>query len=131
MKIDTDLRLAIRSAYNAQHKDTTRIPEWRASHDAAEAFLKSPRGRSIRQKTDRLGAQIQKLRVAQIALFKSAGLSSCGDRIDDKAAFKKAGGSVPPDGPALWKFDAVMAEIAAATPEAGQAIIKRLGINWK
>lgn len=131
MKIDTDLRLAIRSAYNAQHKDSTRVPEWRVNRDAAEAFLKSPRGRSIKRKADRLEIQITKLRLTQVALFKSAGLGSCGDRVDDKAAFKKAGGSIPPDGPGLWKFDVVMAEIAAATTEAGQAIIKRLGINWK
>ncbi len=131
MKIDTDLRLAIRSAYNAQHKDSTRIPDWRVNRDAAEAFLKSPHGRAIKQKTDRLDVQIEKLRIAKDALFKSVGLSFDGSHVNDKAIFKKAGGSIPPDGPALWKFDVVMAQIAAATPEAGQAIIKRLGINWK
>jgi len=82
-------------------------------------------------KKTEINLRVEKLRIAKDALFKSVGLSFDGSHVSDKAIFKKAGGSIPPDGPALWKFDVVMAEIAAATPEAGQAIIKRLGINWK
>lgn len=48
-----------------------------------------------------------------------------------KTNFVKAGGVLPAKPAERWKFDAVMAELAAADSKDAEKILKRYGINWK
>lgn len=131
MKIDADLRAAIRSAEKMQPQD-----DWesrsRAAKETITALLKSRRYARAYQR-----ALLQKKQGAALLdqaneFFRSLGLSSGADRIEDDQKFVKAGGALPPPPLRRWKFDTVMAELAAAPDEkAGAKILQRYGINWR
>jgi hypothetical protein len=136
MKIDTDLRLAIKSAEKAQPQDDWRVREAATKAAIADLFERKP---TIAVAAKKLVARAKKAEAVEAAareeLCKKYGLrtdgnyftfSNCGD---GQKQFEKVGGKVQ-QRHVRWTFDAVMLELAKATPQEGAAIIKRLGINW-
>ena len=139
MKIDQDLRAAIRSAEKAQPQAASWEVKEQANKAAIADFLK--RFPAKAKKVHSLVASIKKAEAAEAAaraaLCDQFGLrhynnaiefSKCGD---GSAQFEKAGGKMPTAIKGLpWKFDAVVAELAAALPNQKKAILKKYGINW-
>lgn len=132
MIITTDLRAAIRSAEKKQPNRHGTNWELREKQKA-EAFAKLTQSK----KHKRVYAQAMVLRkesdrLAQKAggVFTSIGLSFDGSKIYDDVKFVAAGGVLPPTEKKPWTYDTVMAELAAADPKQGKAILKKYGINW-
>lgn len=139
MKIDTDLRLAIKAAANAQPQS-----DWRAEEDAnraaiADLFRRKPViAATVRKLAARIKKAEQEEQEARQQLCEKFGLrtdgpdtftfSQCGE--GGKKTFQKAGGVLPQKF-VRWNYDTVMTELAKATPAEGAAILKRLGINWQ
>lgn len=140
MKIDTDLRLTIRSAEKAQPSDDWQA-QARQQHEAiADLFKRKPalakRAEHLRASAD---AHEKAASAAREALCKEFGLqrndsydpkfqfSRCGDGRDQ---FVKKGGVIPAKF-TRWKFDDVIAELAKADGKQAAAILKKYGINWK
>jgi hypothetical protein len=133
MKIDTDLRAAIRSAY-LQRKRTA--DDWavrRAAEKAAiAALLKSKPALARRVAKARADANRANIAAAKASQIISAiGISHDGERIHDTELFVKAGGAFKFSEAPRWTFDQVMAQLASATPREGAAILTKLGINWQ
>ena len=138
MKIDTDLRLTIRSAEKAQPAD-----DWQArakrDDDAIAAFLASHPAKA--KKIHALIAVEKnaeaKAAAARKEICKQFGLRGSGNKLefsrcgDGKDAFVKAGGKLPSTAGRRWKFDEVIAELAKAEGKQATAILKKYGINWK
>lgn len=141
MKIDADLRAAIKAAEKAQPADSW--SERRKVTDAAiQAFLKKkPALRKklalLLQSRASLRSSIQKKKDEIDALLWPLGLTATDDGIceafvyDDENAekFAKAGGVIP-SMPKRWKADALIAKLAAADPKHRDSILKEHGINW-
>lgn len=142
MKIDTDLRLAIKSAEKLQPQDNWTERNKREQASIASLFGAKPH---IHAKAKKLAASIKRHRdaeeKAEKELCQSYGLRARDGQSDyvtgftiggcenSSKAFEKAGGKIITKN-APWKFNAVMAQLAAATPKEGAKIIKSLGINW-
>jgi len=141
MKIDTDLRLAIKSAEKAQPDNSWEQREKLQRALIAELLNSKPQ---IKKSANRLAATARaaykKYIEAGAALCKEYGLqykregativfelASCGD---GQEAYQKLGGKVA-ERKAKWSFNDVMTKLAAATPSDGAKIIKSLGINWE
>ncbi len=146
MKIDTDLRAAIRSAERCQPSS-----DHQKKRDADRAAIADLLNRCPKKKS-KIIALIQKeidadaaAKKAREDLCKQFGLrhyshggenirleelefSNCGK---GGTAFVNAGGKLPPMGIRRWNFDEVMSELAAAEPKRLQPILKKYGINWK
>ncbi len=136
MKIDTDLRLAIKSAEKMQPQDDWRAREAANRASIAELFKRKP---TIGAAAKKLLAKIKKAEetrlAAEQALCKQFGLrkdgvnfafANCGD---GAGQFEKVGGKLQQKH-VRWSFDAIMRELATATPAEGAKIIKRIGIIW-
>ncbi len=136
MKIDTDLRLAIKSAEKSQPQDDWKMREESAKKAIADLFKRKP---SIARDAKSLVQKSMKAYAVHEASVKSLcekyGLRKDGDGFlfsncsGGEGRFEKIGGKVPAKSK-RWTFDAVMRELATATPKEGAAILKRLGINW-
>jgi len=135
MKIDHDLRQAIKAAHDAQeHRD-----EHKLRHDAAVHFLKkrpavAKKLTNLRKKKDVAFAQYKALANPFEALLESLGLETCQDSYKvaygdfEKEKFVAAGGEF--NTRPKWNYNKVMARLAAAEPEARDAILREYGINW-
>lgn len=136
MKIDSNLRAAIRSAANAQPQDDWRAKEKEEKESIAAFFAKYP---ARHKEAIRLIETEKKARAtaekASSDLCEKFGLTHYGGETKfancgrGSETFKKAGGKLPTQG-VRWKFDAVMAELAAADEKQGAAILARIGIKW-
>lgn len=140
MKIDQDLRAAIRSAEKAQPDVSNYEIRERAKTRAIEDFLKRCPSKAKHvaglvasiQKGEKMASDASKELCAKFGLRRydnKLQFSRCGDGGD---AFVKAGGKLPPDRVPgeKWKFDHVIAELAAAEPKDLKRILKKYGINW-
>ena len=138
MKIDTDLRLTIRSAEKAQPSDDWSVRQKR-EEEAIAAFMsshpsKSRKIKALIKEEDEAEKRAQKARESLCELF---GLRSNDQNIlsfsrcdNNQAAFIKAGGKIPTAGK-RWKYDEVIAELAKAEGKQATAILKKYGLNWK
>lgn len=130
MKIDQDLRVAIRAAANNQPRRdyskerdfekaeilrvVTSIPEWARAHKKHQARLK---------RAQKECAEAEKF-------YAHLGVVASLTGIRDYQKFKLAGGKVPPEH-STWKAEVVIAELTAATPKRGKELLKKYGINWE
>jgi hypothetical protein len=128
MKIDTDLRQAVRSACNAQPRE-----DW--THRGAKTKLAIEQC-LILPKHYKRAVQMMKLQekakadlVVAEKFFNALGIAGSLSHIQNETTFKRNGGVVPKD-VTPWRYDDVMKELAAATPKNRNAILKRYGINW-
>lgn len=138
MKIDSNLRAAIRAANNAQPNYGWEV-EAEQNRQAIQSLFKSKP--SLGKRAKALAAKEIKgqkdVNDASAALCAEFGLrfnsdgnfefSRCGDGQDQ---FKKLGGKVPTKN-VKWRFDAAMAELAGAEPGEEKEILEKYGINWK
>lgn len=128
MKIDSDLRLAIRASERCQPTST-----WEQKNKDRQAAIKkvvgnpkhAPKIKAAKARIKRLNAAIARAE----SVMHELGLTADLDRIRDDALFYKAGGRIIPSLP-KWTYDAVMKELAEATPAEGAKILKRLKIRW-
>ena len=138
MKIDTDLRLTIRSAEKAQPSEDWQGRQKR-DDDAINAFLaghpaKAKKVHALRSTECTAEAQANAARKELCEAFglrhngRAFEFGHCGD---GKMAFIKAGGKLPTAAVRRWKFDEVIAELAKADAKQATAILKKYGINWK
>lgn len=137
MKIDQDLRLAIRAAektHRLANQDSWQAKQAR-NQAAVAAFLQAkPTAakviRAAAAKIKRLKAAIER-HATQIALvgLRSDHSEPPGFALSDEARFTKAGGKLPAL-PGRWSADGVIAQLAAAEPAEAKNILKRIGINW-
>lgn len=131
MKIDTDLRLAIKAAI--KHHNKTKC-DWNAWGDdqkkAVEKLASMPKYKS---KIKKALADLQlasDIRDNAYKVFGILGIDSSMDRIRDEEKFEAAGGAVVKKNKELSE-DTIMAELASATPKQAAEIIKKLGIKWE
>ena len=141
MKIDQDIRAAIRSAEKLQaDTDSWEVRQTNEQKSIRDFFAAYP-AKAKRAKT--LATTIRRaaktLEDARGELCESFGLREMREKGKDgftyascdseRKKFEKAGGKVVRRSE-RWKFDAVMAELAAATPDKLKPILKKYGINW-
>ncbi len=139
MKIETDLRLAIKSAEKAQPAESWEERN-KAERKAIEDLIKKPRvSLAVKRLVRTIQKSSKKLDECRSLLCKGFGLrirdTSTGElefaNCDgNRTAFVKAGGKVPVKN-VRWRYDNVMAQLAAASDKEGRAILKKLGINWE
>jgi len=139
MKISSDLRAAVRSAEKSQPAKSNH--GWQAKRDANLRAVEKLRNHPKHKK--RIANALTRVDYALHILaeadktFEVLGLSrtngGTGTRLEigDDEKFVAAGGDLAPEPEVAWRFDAVMARLAAApSEEAGWAILKEYGINW-
>jgi|LakMenEpi03Aug12_release.lakeMendotaPanAssembly.Ray.scaffolds.fasta_scaffold191833_3 hypothetical protein len=138
MKIDQDLRAAIRSAEKAQPSTDYSVRE-KVNQECIDAFLKRfpAKAKAVNKLiADELKA-IAAVAAARKLLCEKFGLrhydgkiqfANCGE---GKGAFVKAGGKLPSAKAERWKFDVVMAELAAADAKDCRKILSKYGIKWE
>lgn len=140
MKIDTDLRLAIKAAEKAQTKPDYWKQEAQKRKDITAALKKKP---ALYKKAmgcvrriihaEKLEAAASKTLCDELGLrlndrvAKDFNFANCGD---GQGRFEKAVAKLSFAKTTNWRADHVLARIAAATPKEGAKIIKELGINW-
>lgn len=131
MKIDQDLRAAIRSADKAQ-PDNHDVRSNIQQAAVEELFKRKPSTKQAWERAKRLRQTASDFGSRANAIESALGISFYCSKFNvrDEEAFAKAGGNMKPAGK-RWKFDAVMAELAAAEPKQLTAILKKYGINWK
>jgi isoaspartyl peptidase/L-asparaginase-like protein (Ntn-hydrolase superfamily) len=136
MKIDHDLRQAIKAAHDVQeHRDGHLLRT-----EAADKFLKSHPAAAknlarLRKKRDEAARAHSEAAKPFNEFMKSLGLDDrqegymVGYSDDDKDRFVAAGGKF--DVTPRWSYNSVMAKLAAADPKDGAKILADHGINWK
>lgn len=142
MKIDTDLRLAIKSAEKSQ-PDSNWVIRQKAEKDAInEWFTRKPAAKKLAMNLlNEVDASYKKIEDANLRLRKKLGLridnrdkktfELVSSEIDgDSTYFVKAGGKLPTTPAPKWRYDNIMTKLTKATPKEGAEILKILGINW-
>lgn len=137
MKIDSDLRAAIRSAEKTQPSNNYE-QRTKAKREAIEQLLNQPRHRA---KVLRLNCLVERRKNAQELsgqlfqkirnIYLELGLNYDGKDIDDHKVFVAVGGVSPDPKLSRWTFDQVMAELGAADPKDMNKILGRYGIRWE
>lgn len=137
MKINADLRMAVRSAYNGQKKSLN--GSWDVRHKAEQAAVEAFLSAHPKARKDLLAARARINKANQEVhdagqVIKSFGLevgyNGEAYRMGDAKAFIKAGGHFKFTESQKWSFDQVMAELAGASEKNATAILKRYGIVW-
>lgn len=130
MKIDADLRAAVRSAEKAQpySHELERAAAKRAIDDLCK---RKPAVMAALRSAALISKKIDALWVENRTLLNRIGINKDGDHITDEQAFVKIGGKLPGPREIRWRFDRVMADLAAADAKEAAAILKQCGINWK
>lgn len=132
MIITTDMRAAIRSAEKKQPNRYGTNWELREKQNASALadLTQSKKHKTAYAKAMELRRESDRLAQKAGDVFVSMGLNFDGSKIYDEIKFVAAGGVLPAEEKKPWKFDTVMAELAAADPKQGKAILKKYGINW-
>jgi len=128
MKIDQDLRYAIRAAEKLQPVEKTRCDIDAA---AIKAMLKRcPKHAQAIKQADRLTQQAKDLTIRAMAIYGSLGVSSSLQWINDADTFVKAGGKIEQP-TKRWRADVVIAQLAMADEKSGKKLLRDLGIRWE
>jgi hypothetical protein len=127
MKIDQDLRLAIRAAEKVQPAN-----ERYNERAAIDAFLK--KNKAARKALERAtvyrdkGAEYYKKAKAVMAKF---GLDDDASYVVDHDTFGRAGGATAPQRSGRWVAEQVIGRLLAADPKDRQKILLEYGIRWE
>lgn len=139
MKIDTDLRAAIRAACNSSRRNANdRAHARQLEITALKNFFKTrPMVRARIDATHNRIVELESQVKALRAESEVKGVGRCfydGDfpySVSDHKQFAQAGGKLAePDAHGRMSFDQIMAQLAAATPKEGAKIIAAMGIKW-
>lgn len=130
MKIDTDLRLAIRSAEKAQSQDNW---ETKSAHrkESIAALLRLPKHAAKYKIACKQLQTSAKIRGLAAKFFDDLGINTALDHIHNDDRFAAAGGKMLPKKNVRWSFDIIMAQLVQAEPKEGAKILAKLGIKWK
>lgn len=128
MKIDTDLRMAIRAAVD--NRKQLNSDYYAIRKKAVRELLESQRYRKRYRVAKSRLEKSKKLEEAANKFFHELGFYNGGDQIRDDDAFRRAGGKLPikSDNPS---FSALMFKISNASKSHGAKILKELGIVWE
>lgn len=135
MKIDGNLRQAIRSAFNAQ-PETDWKEVSRQKQEAIEKWMDTSRGKRAKQIVTRLRKLRRECNTLSEELCKTFGLSASDKSIEigscdgSKERYLKMGGTLP-ERAVKWNFDAKMAEVANASEADAKIILQKIGIRWE
>jgi hypothetical protein len=133
MKIDSDLRAAIKAAEKFQPRDSHEKRTERRSKALKAFYAKSPKAGGIRRAA-KLFAQASELNAEAYALIKDTGLyhynSGRSLEINDEDAFEKFSGIPIERPPGEWKAERVISELLATDPKDAAKMFKKYGINW-
>ncbi len=133
MKIDGNLKQAIRSACNSQpetdwkaqeREQRANLDKFVATHKQARLTL--ARLKKLREESQELSQMLCRTFGLQLA-SEGPAIASCDGA---KERFKKAGGTLT-ERKSKWGFDSKMAEVAAATEKDALIILRGIGINWE
>lgn len=131
MKIDHDLRVAIRAAANSQ---PPRDHEKETAFEKAEiqriVTLTPERSREHRNHQKQI-ARARKILFAAGGFYGGLGICFDCDKpyVQHDEKFRRAGGKQPPKH-STWRAEKVLGDLARATPAEGSRILKNLGIRW-
>lgn len=130
MKIDQDLRIAIRSVVNARKNNSTWEEQAKQRRKSiADLLSRKKHNQKAKIAKQRL-KKAEQLKDAAESFYNSLGLYSHNDSsIRDDEKFITAGGLMP-DEPKKQSFDEIMASIARADNKQGIKILNALGIIW-
>lgn len=132
MKVDADLRCAIKSADRAQPQTENWEARARENKNRIDDLLKrKPSIASALRAAQCILKQVERLRERANELLFPTGICSDGVNIRDEDKFIAAGGKAPTPRHRRWKADAVIAELLAAAPRKRKAILKRYNIHWE
>ena len=140
MKIDQNLRAAIRSYCSSSNRGISHASAAESENQAVKALITaSPRLQSwqkkagkARHRIDALRSRAQEMEDTLDEFVNPFGLRVTYNNklvIDDYETFAKSGGKL--EIKTSRSADAVIAQLAAATPEAGAKILSDLGIKWE
>lgn len=128
MKIDSDLRAAIRSAEKSQ-PDIDWQRRSALNRDAAKELVEKGRHATRFANAVVMMKKAEELNRQANLVFDSIGVND-EFRIINEDAFAKAGGKYPMP-MKRWKYDHAIAELAKANPKEAKAILKKYGILWE
>lgn len=144
MKIDTDLRAAIRSAYIIhKHSNKDYAARNKAEQQAiADLFKAKPVVRysitkaraeinKLKEKIEAINRQIGETGLVESFYRTTSGVDEhTGYNISDQKKFAKVGGKFRFKEPKKWTFDAVIAQLASADETTGKKLLREIGIRW-
>ncbi len=139
MKVDSDLRAAIRAAEKAQPEITWETREKAEREAIQDLFNRIPKHKrkaqalvnSINRHRKELDSCHSKLRDL-FGIQLHDGKLQLHRREEYLSNFEKAGGNLKFNEPKRrWRSESIIAELAAAKPAEAKAILKRIGIIWE
>lgn len=139
MRIETELRNAIKSAERHQPSRMSWQDKQKLLNAAISALIKTARGNRIPLYQKQITSLENALTGVRKDLRKKYGLRidgkgfalANGDSADSIRRFKRAGGKYPVDEKPNWTTDQVVAELVAAEPKAMHKILAKYGIVWR
>lgn len=136
MKIDTNLRAAIRAAVKSHNNGVNISNDYAQRRKAAMEVAKMPKHKAqvvaAVAGLKKAHAEMDKHRKAlrDLGLSESSrDMRTWSFDVGDESKFKRAGGVLPVRGRKL-DFDRVLADLAAANEVAAKGILRSLNINW-
>lgn len=130
MKIEADLRIAIRAAVNERNNTINRNHWWERQAASVKALAENPRHKAKLMKARRVLDNANAASRKAHAVFEALGIDSGLRQVTNEEAFKKAGGVILEKEKPL-RLDHVMTSLAAADKKGAAKIIKDLGIRWE
>lgn len=128
MKIEANLRMAIRCAINTHNE--YKENQYQRRTEAAKNLALLPKHRKKLEKAASEILRGKAITQAAYSVFSGLGIDSDGNRITDEELFIKAGGILP-EKYKILSFDNIIASIAKADQAEGVRIIQSLGIHWE
>ena len=130
MKIDSDLRLAVRAAAKTQPQRNYQQEQDLQKKEVQRFLTSTPERAALHRKHQKNLLRARSLIADAEKFYGQFGLQSDGIRVWSDEKYKAAGGKLPPER-STWRAEKVLGELAAATPAEGKAILKKYGINWE
>lgn len=131
MKIDSDLRCAIKSSERAQPSTNWETRQNANRKAIADLIERKPSIKKALSKAKVLDSKSDLYRAMSRKLVEPFGICiNDNSRIDDESNFVKSGGKLPLPPKRHWKADEVIAELAAASPKHMKSILAKYSIRW-
>lgn len=130
MKIDQDLRVAIRAA--AKNQPARDYAAERAFEQAEiqRVVTATPLRKRLHILHQKRIANAKRILHQAESFYSDLGLSYELRNIYHDGKFKAAGGKQPPEH-STWRAEKLIAQLTAASPAEGRTLLKKYGINWE
>lgn len=132
MKIEADLRIAIRSAEKAQPcRDNWTERREAKKKSIADLLKKKPKLAKQIAMADKMGRRADAMLEVSKEPYERIGINRQLNDIFDEEKFIKSGGVLSGPMASRWKADSVIAELLAADKSQQKTILKKYGIKWE